>query len=267
MGFFLNVRCPNCSAVFPVSQPSEKAGGTVECPLCLLRFTPERENTDSIKSKPLQVSGTADPGLSSLADLTHGNTTMLQPSAIGKPDWAAQPAATPAPKPVSGVSKATSHEVDFAQDSAGVIDFDALLSDAVQAVEKAPTTSKATPFGRMSSPRISAVISEEAIFAPGSRPAQPVVKVSAEAPDADSLFESGSPSLFHDPQFASSTSHRDDEEIVQRPRIELPRRALPSKSQLGRKLIQDYYRGAGRRRSWVLARNLWGLAISAANCG
>lgn len=204
----------------------------------MLRFVPERENTDSIKSKPLQVSGTADPSLSSMADLTHGNTTMLQPSAMGKPDWAAQPAVESVEKPAAAPARSATHEVDFAHDSAGVIDFDALLSDAVQAVQKAPTSQKASPFGRMSAPRTSSVISEEAIFAPGSRPAPAALKISAEAPDADSLFESGSPSLFHDPQFASAATHGEDDNVVQRPRIELPRRALPAKSQLVRKIVQ-----------------------------
>ena len=47
----MNVRCPNCKAVFPASA-SVAAGEAVECPLCLMRFQTGGEETISLPQAP-----------------------------------------------------------------------------------------------------------------------------------------------------------------------------------------------------------------------
>ena len=61
VGVPVNVRCPNCSAVFPVGAGPTGESQQVECPLCLLRFAPNAETTVSMPEMPAQLRGAAAP--------------------------------------------------------------------------------------------------------------------------------------------------------------------------------------------------------------
>ena len=166
----MNVRCPNCSAVFPVSATAPGETQQVECPLCLLRFQPNNETTISLPEMPAQLRGTAAPspedefesfgapaasntrafgqapnsaaGRPFGAAVGDGRTTTFPPAAppvapIATPPVAQSPFA-PSPGPVGGFSDDT-------------IDFEALLGDTLAPV--GPPAGESSPFGRIAAPR------------------------------------------------------------------------------------------------------------------
>ncbi len=51
----MNIRCPNCGAVFPPGRDAD-AGGDVECPLCLVSFAPDAAGTVSTANDSLPPS-------------------------------------------------------------------------------------------------------------------------------------------------------------------------------------------------------------------
>ncbi len=227
----MNVRCPNCSAVFPSAGAPDGGVRQVECPLCLLRFEAHGEQTISLPRMPSEARGAAAPspddefeafGAASKSGTHHMTTVVASPpgrststrlapaseavrSSFG--DATRPPASEPAHEEgsESGASQGSGEEFGF---DGGEIDFDALLSDAVHSVEKkdAGSMARTNPFGRISAPRSGAGAVEESIFAAPPLPLptkaqSPLGRVQGEGPgplsgsqrgtDDDSLFESG----------------------------------------------------------------------------
>ncbi len=163
----MNVRCPNCSAVFPVSATGPGDAQQVECPLCLLRFLPNDESTVSLPEMPAQFRGTAAPSpddefesfgaptqaqsrLTGQAGRMPGvggfdiRTTTFPPAAPPIP-----PAApSPAPAPAAPAAPLPTPAGSFADDN---IDFEALLGDTLAPV--GDTAAEFSPFGRVAAPR------------------------------------------------------------------------------------------------------------------
>ncbi len=258
----MNVRCPNCSAVFP----SAGGGKQVECPLCLLRFEAKDEKTESMPQTPKGARGASSPSpedefesFGTPVQSTGPTQTVVQgrgfagarttgpvPTAgvgLGSATRSTIPLSAGSVAPVLGaMSSAPSlgrgtgpvgasspndpktapvrppamtepenarhnasdmGQLDLNADSE--IDFDALLSDAVDAVEKRngpAAPSRSSPFIRVAAPRSGATVAEESVLAAPllSRPSAVVpVATPADAkaggrPSAsadDSLFESG----------------------------------------------------------------------------
>ena len=143
----MNVRCPNCSAVFPATIAPGVDQPQVECPLCLLRFSPNAESTVSLPEMPAQLRGTAAPSpddefesFGSPAGAV--NTRAFGPGArplggaTGETRTTTFPPAAPPVQllPTSGQTQAhLSHLTapksagDFEFDPGGALDFDALL--------------------------------------------------------------------------------------------------------------------------------------------
>lgn len=209
----MNVRCPNCSAVFPVGAPPATGPHTVECPLCLTGFDAKTELTLSISpavAAPAAAPRDADDEFEQFGLAGKINTTTFgraasvapQPTApIAPPSGAA---AAPldlfgglttgpnAPSPVTAASAA--------QD----IDFDSLLSDAVQAVDRVDAAQRASATARVTAPRAGVGVEADSLFGlpPVARPAttsplaaagfDPLALSAAPAPSStadDSLFE------------------------------------------------------------------------------
>lgn len=81
----MNVRCPHCSAVFPVGAPSGSAGA-VECPLCLLRFEPGAEETVSAPPAGVVAGPTPLAGYGAAAS-RGSNATPAQASAAADEEF------------------------------------------------------------------------------------------------------------------------------------------------------------------------------------
>lgn len=154
----MNVRCPNCGAVFPAAD-----GGDVECPLCLHQFEadghavegaaePER-HTAPVPSEPISFGGGGDDEFEAFGSVTAplsfsgalGGGKALSSRATGRLGAAESPFG-------SGGGRRTAAKADnpFAassdqrQDTDGDIDFSALLS-AVDEEPAAPSDTFATP--------------------------------------------------------------------------------------------------------------------------
>ena len=204
----MNVRCPHCSAVFP-AQPALERARSVECPLCLLRFEPNSEQTVSA----IPLSGPSQKGTSDseeefeqfgLGTSTRTVRPMEVPgqmrAARGQPQsgFSAVPAAPGAPTggqtqalkgsgfslpstSRSGPIPAVVHQMDD-----GDIDFDALLSDAAAAVGKGGDQ-RTNPFARIGGARSGGGQVEESVFATGNPvSAAPVVTKYGSAATAPS---------------------------------------------------------------------------------
>lgn len=166
----MNVRCPNCSAVFPATVAPGPDQPQVECPLCLLRFAPNAETTISIPEMPSQLRGTAAPSPedefeSFGAPAGSSNTRAFGqaskvPTALGTRPYGGsgnEPRTTtfpPAAPPVHLMSSTTvpgaqiagaapALGADFEFDPGSALDFDALLGGAAAA----PAPSPAHPTG------------------------------------------------------------------------------------------------------------------------
>lgn len=197
----MNVRCPHCSAVFPVNLGPDRAQA-VECPLCLLRFEPNSEQTISAIATPaVAPKGTgqaeeefeqfglgtatrtvrptesiglprtsrsqtfpAQGGASTPGALSSGNTQAMTGSAVGLPSTAR-----------SGSMPAVVHQLEDAD-----IDFDALLSDAAAAVGRS-NDQRTNPFARISAPRSGGGQAGEAVFAT-ARPGAPSLGAAPPTP-------------------------------------------------------------------------------------
>ncbi len=126
----LNVRCPHCSAVFPSGPLPDSGSRAVECPLCLLRFDAKGEGTVSVaQAAPTGRAGSADDEFEQFglggqvqAAINTGLTVPLVSSPGG-----------PSAPPVAPRTMAPARPMAPADDE---VDFEALLSDAVGAVEK-----------------------------------------------------------------------------------------------------------------------------------
>jgi tetratricopeptide (TPR) repeat protein len=193
----VNVRCPNCSAVFPVTAPPSSEPQQVECPLCLLRFQPVNEATVSVPAMPTQFRGSAAPlpddefesfgapsqhtgivrpmnpggGFTGARPIAHGArdgaTTTFPPAAPPiAPFASAHTASPPFDPPSSAVSPG-----GFADDN---IDFEALLGDTL-ASSSAPAAP--SPFGRVGTLRTG---NTEAIHDPFDRVTAPAQVTPAE---------------------------------------------------------------------------------------
>ncbi len=169
-GVRVNVRCPNCSAVFPVGPTTPGEIQQVECPLCLLRFQPNAETTVSMPEMPAQLRGTAAPSpddeFESFGAPTQGATRPFaapaggfaaRPFGAGEVRTTTFPPAAPPVAPLTSVTPETSRfdppppaalGGHFADDN---IDFEALLGDTLAPASSAPAD--ASPFGRLSAPR------------------------------------------------------------------------------------------------------------------
>ncbi len=233
LGVPVNVRCPNCSAVFPVSAATPGESLQVECPLCLLRFQPNDESTISLPEMPAQFRGTAAPSpddeFESFGAPTQSpgraggqgpNLTSTRPFSpgIGEVRTTTFPPAAP---PVAPVATAEPPQPSFmapplppmnaggsfADDN---IDFEALLGDTLAPVGQPAAPS--SPFGRIAAPQHTAVIREpfgggnntQAVGAPPFGAGKPLQGISAfdahttgpaEAPRGLNLDELGDLSL------------------------------------------------------------------------
>jgi predicted Zn-dependent protease len=188
----MNVRCPNCSAVFP---HAELGPGTVECPLCLLRFEPDGEVTRSMPQGPATTQGAAAPvpddefvsfGAPPLTGVQH-NPLQTRTTAPYASDDMAKLSQSRGTVPLQGFGPLPTGQDDLRLDGAD-IDFDSLLSDAMQAVNKPA----APPQARVSAPRSGGVLQDDPVFAvqPPSRPEADVFDYGrpAAAPADDLLF-------------------------------------------------------------------------------
>lgn len=262
----VNVRCPNCSAVFPVATAASRQ---VECPLCLLRFEANEELTISAAQMPAQARGASAPNPDDEFEAfgrpapIHANTEPVQfarttapistvrstgPSpmlrstvpfgsqSVQKTSAPSLPGPLQAEKsPAIGVD---SPSVDLNLDD-GEIDFDALLSDAVLAVDKkGPSSSRTNAFARIASPRSGAGVADDAVFGAVAKPAWQEPKSRAAvtvALDDSSLFES--------PGVGGARADEDQPE-ASRPAAEPARRPSPvlrnrvKKQPLGPKLLR-----------------------------
>lgn len=199
----MNVRCPNCSAVFPVTAPPSSEPQQVECPLCLLRFQPDNEATVSIPAMPSQYHGSAAPlpedefesfgapsqsqinvrplnqggSFTGARPLAHGSrdgsTTTFPPAAPPiVPFASSQPAPTPFDAPAAFASRAPFSPPPpapverFGDDN---IDFEALLGDTLAVTAK---PEPASPFGRLGGQRTGNTEAVTDPFGAGGTPPQ-----------------------------------------------------------------------------------------------
>lgn len=186
----MNVRCPHCSAVFPVQLGPERTQA-VECPLCLLRFEPNSEQTISAipaATTAPRAAGLAEEefeqfGLGSstrtvrpveLAGQLRTPRSQSMPNQVGFDPPSAQPAGgqTQAMKGAgislpstarSGPMPAVVHQMEDID-----VDFDALLSDAAAAVGRSGDQ-RTNPFVRIGGSRSGSGQAEESVFAPGKQ--------------------------------------------------------------------------------------------------
>ncbi|MSQ81566.1 MAG: tetratricopeptide repeat protein [Myxococcales bacterium] len=190
----MNVRCPHCSAVFPAGPLPDTGSRLVECPLCLLRFDVAGEGTISVAQASAPTAGAISQpddefeqyGLGGQVNaVSTGLTVPLMRSAGG-------PSAPPivprsAPRPLQPVDDE--------------VDFEALLSDAVGAVEKyqdrPAASNRSNPFVRISAPRSGGGVSlagTESVFNnDGAR--QPLQPTSAP-PTRTGVLQTGQPGGF-----------------------------------------------------------------------
>ncbi|MSP90604.1 MAG: tetratricopeptide repeat protein [Myxococcales bacterium] len=272
-GRALNVRCPSCSAVFPVADGAREA----ECPLCLLRFAPTDESTTTLPGidMPTEVPDTLGPdvrsGATTVVPTTPSGTGAGGPRARSRdPSGGFQEAERSPTSPAafaagfgigtamadkeagqtsartqgdSGLlaraaavlggedsqridaSKPTSDvaEIGFTGTESGDIDFDSLLSDAVQSVEKRATSPRTNPFGRISAPRSGAGAAADVVGMPTKgRASAPKLAIGAPAAGSDpsSLFEEGdgSHASSDDTIAVDVSAGRDEAVVVARPR-------------------------------------------------
>lgn len=196
----MNVRCPNCSAVFPAAIAANGVRQPIECPLCLLRFEPSGEETISLPEMPASPTGASAPSEDEFEafgapapPLDTTTTVVPQSFRLGGPATAGPRATLPRGRPDPSMppqrtsNTADSQEIDFnAADPSSAIDFSALLSDAVHAVEKPQGRSA---FGRIGAPRAGAGAIEESILAGRVGAARPPQPLAPPPSDPDSLFE------------------------------------------------------------------------------
>lgn len=78
----MNVRCPHCSAVFPVGAASGPTG-SVECPLCLLRFEPKAEETVSAPPTGVAAGSLSAGAFGASAGRQTGSLNAQNPSLSG----------------------------------------------------------------------------------------------------------------------------------------------------------------------------------------
>jgi len=254
----VNVRCPNCSAVFPVAPGIAGQRQTAECPLCLLHFEVNTEHTTTPPRGPERSTGAATPSTSDdefeafgTPSASHtqvvGNRsplTRVDGGALGSPRGTGRTESIHPKKSHDSVRIGARpdhvsdlHEIDFT-DGDAAIDFDALLSDAVLAVEKPAARPS---YERVSSPRSGGGVSEESILPvtaarPGPRPAPESVLSDAEA---DSLFEErGASSRSFDTEFtvANPAVAAPPAEVVRRLGSQA-RRNKPKPSGAGKTLV------------------------------
>jgi tetratricopeptide (TPR) repeat protein len=136
------------------------------------------------------------------------------------------------------------HALGFTTADDGDVDFDSLLSDAVQAVEKRQpgAASRTNPFGRITAPRRGGgpTGAEDVVFTPGSRrtgelPVARPAPPAADEAELDSLFESEPRPAHQEPDEAIAvavTRGTGDTGAAARPRPAASQRAMKSASPL-----------------------------------
>jgi tetratricopeptide (TPR) repeat protein len=266
----VNVRCPNCSAVFPASSPSEGGPAQVECPLCLLRFQPQVEQTLSLPQMPVDTRGTAIPspddefesfgaaaqtGIHHTTAIVAGGRPVAAPAPVSPPRAPIALPATPlSPQPTPPPAAAhedsqtvAAHKASDLQEfgfDGGDIDFDALLSDAVHSVDKKGegAMARTNPFGRISAPRSGTGGTEEAVFTPPALSAKPLPPLSKRldmpsGDEDDSLFESGAAALAARTRIDDDLEHQPRLTDNAQRRVPPPRRPQ-ARSNTGRKVAR-----------------------------
>lgn len=236
----MNVRCPNCSAVFPAAVGLGMDTQQVECPLCLLRFAPNAETTVSMPEMPAQLRGASQPSpddeFESFGAPAGGSNTRALGSvggpvgvrAFGQPTGESRtstfPPAAPPVQVVRSAPAAAPFQPPSANRSVGdfefdssALDFDALLGDN----PPAPKT-QAESFVRSTTPRGDpgptrgdpGAVEEEDIFATGPGATNPGTQSSYKAPTGLSFDDFGSspaplePDVDADP-FGTGSRHAD----------------------------------------------------------
>lgn len=195
----MNVRCPNCKAVFPAN-PQAGSQETVECPLCLLRFQASGEDTTSLPQAPAPgLIQPLDDEFESFGAPVQFNTTRVVGSEgrAPAPVKSTEPTQTAPKRPAAEVA-----EIGFAApDTSDGIDFNALLADAVGSpASRLPgndALTRANPFSRISNPRSGVGGVDEAVPIPSLKTLSPssvsssfaAPSPTASAEDFDAMFD------------------------------------------------------------------------------
>jgi tetratricopeptide (TPR) repeat protein len=174
----VNVRCPHCSAVFPVGAPPATGPHTVECPLCLSGFDAKAELTLTIPGAPVgAMAAPRDPedefeqfGLAGKVNTATfgrgavvGSGVTAPVATAGSPQLTVPVTAAP-PLDLFGGLSTGAQPPPAASSHAGDIDFDSLLSDAVQAVDRVDANHRQAAATRVTAPRAGIGTEADSLF-------------------------------------------------------------------------------------------------------
>ncbi len=129
----MNVRCPHCSAIFPAAVPGDGSGVQVECPLCLYKFEARGELTVSAPQWASQPVAEVRPGNEDEFERFGGPARGQTSTGIAS---LANRGTSATPTVTLGSQRGTisgAHTIDAGADD---IDFESLLGDALDAVDK-----------------------------------------------------------------------------------------------------------------------------------
>lgn len=190
----MNVRCPHCSAVFPANLPRDGAGVQVECPLCLHRFEAKNEQTVSAPqwsgAPPLEPRSGGEDEFERFGGPVRGQTST---NIVGLAGQAARShSATPT---VTLGSQRNSQLTALDAGSGEDVDFDSLLGDALQAVDK-QVGHRTSAFGRIAGQRAGGAQAAEEVHAP--IPSGPAAGVRVTLPGSQSQSGYGNFNPFED---------------------------------------------------------------------